>query len=108
MDKESTEKVLGQLPWEDRFLLRLGKYMPYRIQTRILQKVLPTIISEAVLHAVKEFRKEVGNEAFQEMLNQLPTKIRDKGGVWILPSGTTREEVAEFLIQLKEKDASKC
>jgi len=103
MTEEHFKELFGQLPLRDRLLLRVSKYMPFIIQRRILVRYLIFVVPKILEIAFRKARDEMGKEAFQKMLNLLPIRIEDKNGVWILPSGTTQEEVTEFLIQLREK-----
>ncbi|MBA7490009.1 hypothetical protein ES702_00543 [subsurface metagenome] len=102
MTEEFVKELLGRLPLRDKFLLRVARYMPFKIRLRITRKYLPFFISEALEFAVRNAKDEMGDEEFQKLMDQLPTEIKDKDGTWILPPGTTREEVDQFLIQLRD------
>ena len=73
------------------------------IRRRILMRYLPFLVSKAFEFAFKKAKDEMGDEAFLIALDQIPTRIKDKDGFWTLPSGTSQEEVTQFIIQLRER-----
>ena len=111
MDKKQLmkemEEYLGQLSFKDRFLFRISRYVPSIIRRRILMRYVQLIVPKTLEFAFRQAKDEMGDETFQKMLDQIPTKIKDKDGVWTLPAGTTRDGVAEFLMQLREKGLDK-
>ena len=107
MAKEHYKELLGRLPLSKKLLLRVSKYMPSIIRRQIQMRYVLFLVSGALEFATRETIDEMGVEAFQKMLDQLPTKIKDKEGIWILPPGTSQEEVAQFLMRLKEREEEK-
>ena len=95
--------LFERFPLKDRLLIRLSKYMPSGIRERIQLGYVPLLVLWAIEFGFKQAKEEMGDKAFQRMLDQIPTKIKDKDGVWILPSGTSQAEVDQFLMRLKEQ-----
>lgn len=107
MVEENYKELLGQLPLRDKLLFRLSRYMPSIIRRRILLRYIQLIVPKALEFAVRQAKDEMGDEAFQKLLDQIPIDIIDKNGTWTLPAGTTKEEVAQFLMRLKEQEERK-
>lgn len=103
MAEKHFKELLKRLSLKDKFLLRVAKYMPSVIRKRIQMGYILLFVSWAIESGFRQLKEEMGNEAFQKMLDQLPTSIKDKDGVWTLPAGTTEEEVSQFLMQLREQ-----
>ncbi len=101
--KQEGKDFFNQLSLKDRFLFRISRYMPSRIRHRIAMRYVQLVVPVALNFALTQGKEEMGPETFQKMLDQIPTKIKDKNGMWILPAGTTNEEVNQFLIQLRER-----
>ncbi len=101
--KRAGKEFFDQLSLKDRFLFRISKYMPSRIRHRIAMRYVQLVVPVALKFALTQAKEEMGPEAFQKMLDQMPTKIKDEDGMWILPAGTTSEEVDQFLMQLRER-----
>ncbi len=102
-EKQLMEEFCEQLSFKDRFLFRLSRYMPSIIQRRILVRYMRLVVPKALELSFRQAKDEMGDEAFQKMLGQIPTEIKDKDGVWTLPGGTTKEEVYQFLMRLRER-----
>lgn len=107
MSKKEIKELFERLPFKDRLFIRLSKYMPSMIRRRILMRYVPLLVSEALKFALRKVENEMGIKAFRRALDQLPISVKDKDGVWTLPAGTTKEEVYQFLIQLREREADK-
>lgn len=103
MTEKSYLELIGRLPLRDKLLLIVAPYMPLTIQRKIVMKYLPFLISVALELGMKKAKEEMGDEVFQKVLDSLPTEIKDKDGTWTLPPGTSQEEIAEFLIRLRER-----
>lgn len=102
-ERQQMKEFFGQLSFKDRFLFRLSRYMPSIIRRRIQIRYVQLIVPKVLEFSFKQAKDEMGDEAFQKMLDQIPTEIKDKDGVWTLPAGTTKEEVYQFLVQLRER-----
>jgi len=102
-ERQQMKEFFGQLSFKDRFLFRLSRYMPSIIQRRILIRYVRLIVPKALELSFRQAKDEMGDEAFQKMLDQIPIEIKDKDGVWTLPAGTTKEEIYQFLVRLRER-----
>ncbi len=105
--KQAGKEFFDQLSLKDKFLFRVSRYMPSRIRRRIIMRYIQLVVPVALKFALEQVKDEMGDEDFQKMLDQIPTKIKDEKGMWILPAGTTSEEVDQFLIQLRERGVDK-
>ncbi len=103
MAEEFYKELLGRLSLRDKLLFRLSRYMPSIIRRRILMRYVQLIVPKVLEFTFRQAKDEMGDESFQKMLDQIPTEIKDKEGTWTLPSGTSREEIAQFLMRLREK-----
>lgn len=106
-EKQIKKELLGRLTLRDKLLFRLSRYMPSIIRRRILVRYVQLIAPKALEIAFRQAKDALGDEGFKKMLDQIPIEIKDKDGTWILPSGTSREDVYHFLMRLREQEVDK-